>query len=129
VISARTLRCLAALALAASATACKSSAPYTIPSAAINTALAAGVSAAQRSAGGCYAQCVGGTVCNPRTGFCESPAVVCIGSEADSLACLNRPGTTMTTGTQVPGASPALPVPVGISPATGTVPPPPGSRP
>jgi hypothetical protein len=117
------------LALAAGLAGCKSSAPYTIPAAAINTALAAGVSAAQRSAGGCYAQCVGGTICNPRNGFCESPAVVCVGSEADSIACLNRPGTTMNTGTQAPGASPALPVPVGISPATGTVPPPPGSRP
>ncbi|MGA8892692.1 MAG: hypothetical protein WB493_14060 [Anaeromyxobacteraceae bacterium] len=122
-------RLLLALVLAAGATGCKSSAPYTIPAAAINSALAVGVSAAQRSAGGCYAQCVGGTICNPRTGFCESPAVVCVGAEADSLACLNRPGATMNTGTQVPGASPALPGPLGISPATGTVPPPPGSRP
>jgi hypothetical protein len=129
VIPARASRLLLLLALAAGSAACKSSAPYTIPSAAINTALAVGASAAQRSAGGCYAQCVGGTVCNPRTGFCESPAVVCVGSEADSLACLNRPGTTLNTGTQGPGTSPTLPVSIGISPATGTVPPPPGSRP
>ena len=125
--SPRILRLLAAMALPACAVACKSSAPYTLPAAAINTALAAGVAAAQRSAGGCYAQCVGGTVCNPRTGFCESPAVVCVGAEADSLACLNRPGATMNTGTPGPGTSAVLPGPVGISPATGSVPPPPAS--
>ena len=47
------------LGLVLALTGCRSSAPYTIPSAAINTAIAAGASAAQRSAGGCYAQCVG----------------------------------------------------------------------
>jgi predicted small lipoprotein YifL len=116
------------LALAA----CGSSAPYTLPSAAINTAIAASASAVQRSAGGCYAQCVGGTVCNPRNGFCESPGAVCIGMESDPPSCLNRPGTTM--GTTTPGPAGANGVndglfPLGVSPATGTVPPPPGSRP
>ena len=121
------------LALAASlllATGCQSSAPYTMPSAAINTALAAGVAAAQRSAGGCYAQCVGGTVCNTRTGFCESPGAVCIGSEAESPACVGH-GNAAALGTARPGAdvSPSTQLPVGISPATGTAPPPPGTRP
>ncbi len=121
------LSLLASLLLAAG---CKSSAPYTLPSAAINTALAAGVSAAQRSAGGCYAQCVGGTVCNPNTGFCESPGAVCIGAEAESPACIGR-GNGAAMGTSRPGAevSPPTSVPVGISPLTGTVPPPPGTRP
>ena len=116
------------LALAASLPACGSSAPYTIPSAAINTAIAAGASAAQRSAGGCYAQCVGGTVCNPRNGFCESPGAVCLGMDSDPPSCLNRPGTTMGTTTAGPGRTESL-SPLGVSPATGSVPPPPASRP
>jgi len=108
---------------------CGSSAPYTLPSAAINTALAAGAAAAQRSAGGCYAQCVGGTVCNPRNGFCESPGAVCIGMESDPPSCLNRPGTTMQTTVPGPAGTGDAPLPLGISPATGSVPPPPGTRP
>jgi hypothetical protein len=108
---------------------CRSSAPYTVPSAAINTAIAAGASAAQKSAGGCYAQCVGGTICNPRNGFCESPGAVCVGAEADSPACLNRAGPTMGTSAAGPAGSNATPFPVGVSPATGSVPPPPGTRP
>jgi len=108
---------------------CGSSAPYTLPSAAINTALAAGAAAAQRSAGGCYAQCVGGTVCNPRNGFCESPGAVCIGIDSDPPSCLNRPGTTMQATTPGPAAAGDTSLPLGISPATGSVPPPPGTRP
>ena len=115
--------------LAALLASCRSSAPYTLPSAAINTALAAGVSAAQRSAGGCYAQCVGGTVCNPATGFCEKPQVVCVGSEAESAACMSRSWETMGTTNPAPTDAARPLFPVGISPATGSVPPPPGSRP
>ncbi len=117
-----------ALALLASP-ACKTSAPYTIPSAAINTALAVGASAVQRSAGGCYAQCVGGTICNAATGFCERPGLVCLGTESDPPACLARTGTTMGTSTAAPGGGDPTQLPLGISPATGSVPPPPGSRP
>jgi hypothetical protein len=118
-----------ALALALALVGCRSSANYTVPSAAINTAIAAGAAAAQRSAGGCYAQCVGGTVCNPRNGFCESPVAVCIGMASDPPSCLNRPGTTMDTSTAGPGGAGDTLFPLGVSPATGTVPPPPGSRP
>lgn len=122
------LLAIAALAIPA----CKSSAPYTLPSAAINSAIAVGASAVQRSAGGCYAQCVGGTVCNPATGFCESPGAVCIGMPSDPPSCLNRPGTTMGTSTTGPpgaaGPNDGL-FPLGVSPATGSVPPPPGTRP
>ena len=110
-------------------TGCRSSAPYTLPSAAINTAIAAGASVAQKSAGGCYAQCVGGTICNPRTGFCESPGAVCVGVETDSPACLNRAGPTLGTSATGPASSSPTPFPVGVSPATGSVPPPPGARP
>ena len=116
------------LALAAILPACGSSARYTVPSAAINSAIAVGASAAQRSAGGCYAQCVGGTVCNPRNGFCEPPGAVCLGVESDPPSCLNRPGTTMGTTTAGPGGTETL-FPLGVSPATGSVPPPPASRP
>lgn len=116
---------LAALALPA----CKSSAPYTLPAAAINSALAVGASAAQRSAGGCYAMCVGGTVCNSNTGFCEPLGAICLGAESDPPSCLNRPGTTMGTAATLPGGGGETLSPVGISPATGRAPPQPGSRP
>jgi len=108
---------------------CRSSAQYTVPSAAINTAIAAGASMAQKSAGGCYAQCVGGSICNPRTGFCESAGAVCIGAEADTPACLNRAGPTMGTSAAGPSGTSPTPFPLGVSPATGSVPPPPGARP
>ncbi len=110
---------------------CKSTAPYSLPAAAINTGLAAGVSALQRTAGGCYAQCVGGTVCNPASGFCEPRGTVCLGLESDPASCTLRPGAAPTMGTAatVPGAGGETLFPVGISPATGSVPPPPASRP
>jgi hypothetical protein len=125
-VRATSLLCWVVLALAG----CRSSAPYTLPSAAINTALAAGVSAAQKSAGGCYAQCVGGTFCNPRTGFCERDGAVCVGTEAETAACASRrAGSTLGASTPGPDGSSGGPFPLGISPATGSVPPPPGSRP
>src|SRR5512137_1878716 len=117
------------LGLVLALTGCRSSAPYTIPSAAINTAIAAGASVAQRSAGGCYAQCVAGTICNPRSGFCESPGAVCLGMESDPPSCLNRPGTTLGTSASVPGGGGETVSPVGVSPATGRPPPQPGSTP
>ena len=122
---------LAGCALLAAVSACRSSAPYTVPSAALNTALAVGVSAAQRSAGGCYAECVGGTVCNPKTGYCERPVAVCVGAEADTLPCASQAGSS-TLQTQHPGLDPSAGAPrspLGISPATGSVPPPPGTPP
>ena len=117
-----------ALFLATLLAGCKSSAPYSLPAAGLNTALAAGASIAQRSAGGCYAQCVGGTICNPNTGFCESPGAVCLGVDSDPLSCLNRPGTTMDTAASGPGSG-IFNSPFGISPLTGSVPPPTGAVP
>ena len=124
---ARPLLAAASLALGLFLDGCKSSAPYTMPAAAINSAIAVGAAAAQRSAGGCYAQCVAGTVCNPRTGFCEQPGAVCLGQPSDPPSCLSRPGSTMGTAAQVPGAAGTAGSPIGVSPATGSVPPPPAS--
>lgn len=122
-------RLLALLAVSLALGACKSSAPYTLPAAAVNSALAVGVSTLQRTQGGCFAQCVGGTVCNPATGFCEKAGVVCIGAEATSMECIGKGGTPTSIGADGPTLAPPTPFPVGISPATGSVPPPPGSRP
>ena len=36
------------------------------------TAIAVGASAVSRSAGGCYANCAWGTVCNKATGYCDA---------------------------------------------------------
>ncbi len=109
---------LAALALAAAA--CGSSAPYTVPAAAINTGMALGMSAAERANGGCYAVCTNGTVCNPKNGLCESP-------KADLYCEPDPAGGTRCVPLQI-GKTQQAPQPaagVGVSPATGTVPPPP----
>lgn len=109
---------LAALALAAAA--CGSSMPYTVPAAAINTGLALGAAAAERAQGGCYAVCTHGTVCNPRNGLCESPSadVYCEEAPGGGTRCV-----PLQIGTERPAPPPASGV--GISPATGSVPPPP----
>jgi hypothetical protein len=65
------MRRLALLLALAAASACKSSGPYTLPAAAIETGMAVAFSAAQRSGGGCFATCTNGTSCNPNSGFCE----------------------------------------------------------
>jgi hypothetical protein len=103
--------------------ACRSTAPYTVPSALLNTALAVGVSADQRAAGGCYAVCTVGRVCNPKTGFCEPVQDVCVGAEASSLRCLQSKPVTNVSASRA-GSEPLGPLPpgVGVSPATGTTP-------
>jgi hypothetical protein len=119
------VRHLAPLLALASICACKSTAPYTIPAAAINTAAALGVSAQQRSQGGCYSTCTNGTACNPRTGYCEpiSARDVCVESEGGAMRCapMATPIITQRKQEAPAGLKPTL----GISPATGTVPPPP----
>lgn len=112
------------------ACACQSSGRYAVPAAAINTA--AGVSAAvqQRAAGGCYATCVGGTQCNPHTGFCEAmPCGACPAGEAcvvtaSGFACSaggsgGAAGAGLTASQR--GSPPPLLPGLGVSP----VPPPP----
>jgi hypothetical protein len=103
--------------------ACRSTAPYTLPAAAINTAIAAGASAYQRSKGGCYSACTNGTVCNTRTGYCvpASEQDVCVEDGAGGMRCApmgvigeSRPEA------RIPGGAT-----IGVSPVTGTVPPPP----
>lgn len=111
------------LAVAAAA-GCQSSAPYTVPAAALNTAVAVGAALEQRAAGGCFATCTGGTVCNPRTGYCEaaSAAEVCDQGETGAVRCV--PVMGVSRGAE--GAPPAVGgMGVGVSPATGSVPPPP----
>jgi hypothetical protein len=101
--------------------ACASSAPHTVGAAAINTGLALGGAAAQRASGRCYAVCTSGTLCNPHTGLCERPA-------ADAY-CEEAPGGGMRCVPLQIGkeheARPDANLPVGVSPATGTVQPPP----
>ncbi len=104
---------------------CRSTAPYAMQSAAINTALAAAVAGVSVANGGCVAQCQPGTTCNGKTGLCEpTPEFKCVGGNLSSGLCSNRPDDLSTTQ---PGAVSNLPLPanLGISPATGTVPPPP----
>lgn len=110
---------LAALTLAATA-ACTSSAPYTLPAAVVNTGLAAGAAAAQRAQGGCWAVCTHGTVCNPRSGLCEpgSPDVYCEEAPGGGTRCV-----PLQIGKKQ--AAPERAAPLGVSPATGTTPPPP----
>src|SRR5512139_3698294 len=112
----------AALALAALAPGCKSSAPYTIPAAAINTGLALGIAGAQRAGGGCYATCTNGTVCNPRSGLCDSATVdqYCEPDPAGGTRCV--PITAPVVEKERKAAQGGA-LPVGISPATGTAPP------
>ncbi len=108
---------LAVLALSG----CGSSARYTMPAAAINTAIALGVAAEQRAAGRCYAVCTSGTVCNPKTGMCEAAAAneVCEEAPGGGMRCIPFEITAQRP-TRAGAASG-----VGVSPATGTVPPPP----
>ncbi len=114
----RRLALAVAVPLAALA-ACKSSAPYTVPAAALNTGIALGVSGIERAHGGCYAVCTNGTVCNPKNGLCESAKadVYCEEAPGGGMRCvpleIGRPQ-------KAPSASG-----IGVSPATGSVPPPP----
>jgi hypothetical protein len=114
-------RALLAAAAAIALSACKSSAPHTIGAAAINTGIAVGTSAAQRAGGGCYAVCTNGTVCNQNTGLCEKPAadVYCQEAPGGGVRCV--PLQIGKEHEAKPGAN----LPVGVSPATGTAPPPP----
>ena len=104
---------------------CKTSAPYAVQSAAINTALAAAVAGVSVAHGGCVSVCEPGRACNPKTGLCDpAPEFKCVGGNLSSGLCANRPEDLTTAQ---PGSLPAnlSSSPVGISPATGTVPPPP----
>ncbi len=64
-------RALALLALAL--VACRSTSSSAVADAFFNTAFALGAAASNRAAGDCYVPCDYGTICNPRTGYCESP--------------------------------------------------------
>lgn len=115
----------AQLAVTALLAACGSSAPYTVPAALINTGVALGVSAAQRSAGGCYATCTGGTTCNPSTGMCEAPSArqVCAQGPGGETRC--TPVDVRVSRRAEDAKAPAVDARGGVSPATGAAPPPP----
>jgi len=70
----RSIRFAASASIALLLAACKTGSPNTAVGAAVTTAAALGASAANRAAGGCIAICTAGTVCNPRTGFCDRQA-------------------------------------------------------
>lgn len=110
-----------ALAAVAALAACSSSAPHTLGAAAVNAGLALGAAGAQRAAGGCYAVCTNGTVCNPKTGLCEAPApdAYCEEAPGGGMRCV--PLQIGRQEERPPGSE----LPVRISPATGTVQPPP----
>ena len=120
---ARAAACIAAALAAGAFWACRSTAPYTAPAAAINAVVAAGVAVHERSSGGCYAICTQGTICNTVTGYCV-PAVqqdVCFQSDGGSTPC-----TPLGVYREnQPDARPPGGIGIGVSPATGSVPPPP----
>jgi hypothetical protein len=107
---------------------CTSSAPHTMAAAAVHSGLAAGFAATERAAGGCYAVCAYGTVCNPHSGFCEpadrviDPALaVCMPGEpcqkpgGEPAIAKTRPLGVRQPNEVIPG--------VGLAPTSGTVPP------
>ena len=104
---------------------CKTSAPHGMEAAAINTALAAMVAGVSVANGGCVAQCEPGRVCNQKTGFCDpAPEFRCVSGNLNSGLCSNRPEDLSAAQAGSP-ASGSLPSRLGISPATGSTPPPP----
>lgn len=127
--------------LALAVAGCASSASYTVPAAVLNSAVAAGASLEQRASGGCFAVCTNGTVCNPKTGYCETPPAgttcipgapdcdlpaayqVCRRDETGAMRCVPIVGV----GRRPAGAPPAdvLRPGIGVSPATGSALPPP----
>lgn len=119
------MRCIVP-AMALLALACGSSAPYTIPSAVINTAIAVGASAERRAEGDCFTPCTHGTTCNPRTGYCEPSACgdkcqsweACVQNETGVGHCVAAKAAPVGGVGAVGGVVPG----VGVSPATGTVP-------
>jgi hypothetical protein len=102
--------------------ACASSAKHTVGAAAINSTVALGAAAAQRAGGGCFAVCANGTICNPRTGLCDaqpSAQVYCEEAPGGGFRCV-----PLEIGKEERSRGASW-KPIGVSPATGSVPPPP----
>jgi hypothetical protein len=78
---------------------CGVSAPVAI-GAAVNTALAVGVSGARRARGGCYTTCDHGTECDHDTGLCEP--LPCAGECEIGEVCITR-GLRSWCETALPG--------------------------
>jgi hypothetical protein len=112
---------IALLGLQAGLAGCKTTAPNTLAAASINTALAVGVATISRANGGC----INGLVCNPKSGLCEkAPDFKCLGPDPATGLCDQRP-EDMAAARAAEANKSNLPPGLGISPATGSVPPPP----
>jgi hypothetical protein len=87
----------------------------TLAGATTMTALAVGSSALSRSAGGCYAICTNGTVCNPHNGLCER--MPCRGQcsadehcEVTATSDYCAPGAPSDVLSKSPGSTKTLPI-------------------
>ena len=106
---------------------CRSSAPHGVQSAAINTALAAAVAGrlgGQRRLRGPVPARAGSAIRRPASAI-RRPEFRCVGGNLNSGLCANRPEDMSAAQPGSPGPGTSLPSSLGISPATGTMPPPP----
>jgi len=83
--------------------------------AAMETTAAVSASGMQRKAGGCYANCTGGAVCNPRSGLCEkAPCDGTCGAGEHCESSFSKswcaPGAASDVVSQAPGTEKTLPV-------------------
>lgn len=116
--------------------------------AAINTAIAAGVAASRRADGECFTPCNPGTVCNPKTGYCDPqpcggkcrPEEDCVKTSWGEQCVPHLELEVRGTAPGVTGAPTSEPPPEGGTPAdagmsdagapdAGARPPPPPPRP
>ena len=103
------------LALLVLLAACGSS--QNVLNAAIGVGVAAGAAGVERASGGCYATCISGTVCNPKTGFCDP--LPCAGRCRTDEACEDGPAG----GRCVPAVQPDVLPPAGWYDPAGRPPP------
>ncbi|MFT3773863.1 MAG: hypothetical protein QM820_51495 [Minicystis sp.] len=99
------------LTIVAALAACQSSGRYASPGY-VGTVTGAAVAGAavNRAAGGCWAQCIAGTVCNKATGLCEGPEVKpspAPGAVKQATASGKRPA--MATASYPPGHEYSVP--------------------
>ncbi|MFO0596645.1 MAG: hypothetical protein U0228_15115 [Myxococcaceae bacterium] len=79
-----------------------------VANAAINTAVAGGVSAVRRANGDCYTVCNPGTACNRSTGMCDP--IPCRGECAPTEKCeVTYVGEKCVPAKDVPGLTPTKP--------------------
>lgn len=122
------MRLAATLAFGLGLAACASNTPRMAGTAGVWSGVAAAAAVAERSTGGCLAQCANGMACNPRTGLCEAARCAgcvegqtCVHDEYGAR-CASRQQVLTVTGTaEVPdplrGGSMSLGVPELPTPA------------